>query len=206
MRPIVVGDLAHRPQGEDPDRPLAVLDGEGVVVVAHEVVVHGRLERGISRDAHDVAGRHVAGLDPGQDPVHLEPAVRDLGGLREEPADCSKPEAADEAAQQHFEDADADEEVTEALPRPGCGAGRLDQAARSHPDAGPQQPPTVQRKPGDEVEDAQGQVEPSQAPHGEGDLVGQRVAGQHDDGPEHPRDDEAADRPDRRDQELVAGP
>jgi len=51
------------------------------VVIAHEVVVHGLLQRQLRRDPHQVAGHHVFGLHAAEQVPQLELLVGGAGGL-----------------------------------------------------------------------------------------------------------------------------
>jgi hypothetical protein len=89
----------------------------GTVLIPHEVVVHGVLQRQLRRDPQQVTGHHVLGLHAAEQIPQLEVLVGGPGGLDQEPADERDPDAPGEvAAQQEGQPA-----ATSSQPNPLAG-------------------------------------------------------------------------------------
>ncbi len=204
--PLVGGDLADGPQGEDADEVAVVTaDGESGVVVAEEVLVDRLPQRSGGGDGAGIGRHQVPGRHPSQDLADGDLGTRGSRRLEEEPADGGIPQAAEVAAEED-EQAEGDEAGGEEAADVGCSPGRLRHVAARSPQYRPQHPAPVEGEPGKEVEHPEGEVDPSQVAETEKDGPRQPPGGEVDDEPEHPGDGDAGERPDHGDGELVARP
>ena len=173
---IRLEDVAHRRGGaahlrhgvggtalDQAAKPLRrVDDREPGPAIAQEVLVQGALDAGVLRDrdrlvVHDV--RHPDPLDPAGE-LGLKHGA--AGRLPEDEADQPQPDPADHVALDEQQNADADEQIGEALAEAGGGA-RCAVAVPGHPPGDrPRDPPAVQREGGDQVEDEDQQVDARQ--------------------------------------------
>ena len=92
---------------------------------------------------------------PSMRSVNAVDATAARGRLRDEPAEHREPEAVDEVAAGREEDADADQQVGEALAEPAGDPRRAVAVAGDPPDERARDPAAVERERGDEVEDEQ---------------------------------------------------
>src|SRR5262249_35458596 len=126
-------------------------------------------------------------------------------GLRrivQEPADERDPEPAEEIPTEELQQAPENHQVGDQLSGSGGNLGGATEAPGSGPDDRPQDAPTVEREPGQEVERAQHQVDQGEVAKGGAYwrvLWRHRQSQQPEPGSQH----KAGERADDRDEELV---
>jgi len=82
------------------------------------------------------------------------------GGILEEPADERHPDPPEDVAAQRREGAQRNQPECQKLARVGCRPGCPVETPRPSPDHGPQHPSTIERKPGEQVEERHREVDP----------------------------------------------
>jgi hypothetical protein len=182
-------------------------------VLGHDPV---QAEAGVDRRRRRV--HRPAGADAAQDLAQPLIAARRASRLADEPADQDRPDAADRVAADHAHPADPDQQVAERLAHRRGDRGRPLVPVGRAPQDRAEDPPSVERESRYQVEGAQDGVDRSQVrrhgarraerPDAAGGAEQQADAGRRArrlrDQPEQAGQREAGQRPDRRDQELVA--
>src|SRR6266403_3115066 len=132
--------------------------------VDEDMPIHELLERSVGGNGNIVGAQPLADLVTRQDledrlALHLA-----HGCILEEPANEADPEPVDEVAAQDLPDSEEDEEIADD-PTDGSGdpGGPIRVMGHTPHDA-PENAPTIQRKPRDEIEESQHQVDVGEVP------------------------------------------
>src|SRR6266851_3409201 len=169
-RPSVGRHVFERGQCQEPAEPARLIMGwEGRVPRGEDVAVQRNLDADVVRSLHRIGRHHLGDGDPGQRLADQAAGLLGAGGAQEEPAQEDEPDPTDVGSgDEEGEQAVGNEQEGESHADAGGDAGGSQAIAGALPDQRLQNPPSVQREGGEQVEHAEQDVDVAQPGQGGG--------------------------------------